>query len=62
VIELAPRVLMRVVPAVLAEKLERRHRDAGVDIRLAEMLIARCAVPSPADLADPDVRLKSPLK
>jgi 3-phenylpropionate/trans-cinnamate dioxygenase ferredoxin reductase subunit len=34
VIEIAPRVLMRGVPAALAEKLDRRHRDAGVDLKV----------------------------
>jgi len=34
VIEVAPRVLMRGVPEILAEKLARRHCEAGVALRI----------------------------
>ena len=33
VLEAAPRALMRAVPAVIAERLIERHRQAGVDVR-----------------------------
>lgn len=39
VIEIAARVLMRGVPAVLAGKLEQRHRDAGTDLRTGAGLV-----------------------
>src|SRR5439155_19717055 len=43
VIELAPRILMRGVPHILAEKLDRRHRNAGVDLRIGTGLASIAA-------------------
>src|SRR5438270_3108177 len=50
VIELAPRILIRGVPQILAEKLDRRHRDAGVDLRTGTGLAG--IGPNSIDLAD----------
>ncbi len=40
VVEAAPRLLSRALPAPVAELIERRHRSAGVDVRLATAVVA----------------------
>ncbi len=38
-VEAAPRILMRGVPAAVAERVAKRHQDAGVDVRTGSAIV-----------------------